>query len=491
MPAVDFWFDNQIYVGVPGKGTYIFYDRDQLSNDDKYGDIQRSIEGNKHFIEDYRKRTDELFGALFFKCQKIDEANLSLLTGNELLLLYRELVEAMTSGPIITVQLWGIEACLDDDYKIIQFIHKRLQELGKEDEFADFKEAVSLNVGETVAFSEQKDFYRVAVEIAKVEKLVSLFENLKIDEISEKFLEFGREKELFEKHIKKYEWVNTEYVSGGWTIEKWLGVFRDAILDPISPSDRLDDQMKNFENLVTKRNAVIKELNPPEDILHIMNCLTEFIAQRDWTKGYYAKALLSFSHLLDEIANRMGGKREDLFNYSYREVDEFLSHGKVISVEELENRYKNGFIFTIKSGNEELITGKERIEQVIEGENISDPFEKKDGIREFKGLGATTGKIIGKARVLESADGISDFIPGEILITYMTTMEFTPVFRKAAGVVTDEGGMSCHAAIVSREFKLPCVVGTKVATRTVKTGDIIEVDGTQGRVRIIEGGEDG
>jgi len=59
------------------------------------------------------------------------------------------------------------------------------------------------------------------------------------------------------------------------------------------------------------------------------------------------------------------------------------------------------------------------------------------------------------------------------------------VFRKATAVVTDEGGMSCHAAIISREFKLPCVVGTRIATRIVRTGDEIEVDAVRGVVRLL------
>ena len=67
----------------------------------------------------------------------------------------------------------------------------------------------------------------------------------------------------------------------------------------------------------------------------------------------------------------------------------------------------------------------------------------------------------------------------------MTTIEFTPLFRKAIAVITDEGGMSCHAAIVSREFKLPCIVGTKIGTRALKTGDMVEVDANKGIIKII------
>jgi len=64
-------------------------------------------------------------------------------------------------------------------------------------------------------------------------------------------------------------------------------------------------------------------------------------------------------------------------------------------------------------------------------------------------------------------------------------MEFTPFFAKAKAVVTDEGGMSSHAAIISREFKIPCIVGTKIATRVIKDGDIIKVDANKGIIEII------
>ena len=159
---------------------------------------------------------------------------------------------------------------------------------------------------------------------------------------------------------------------------------------------------------------------------------------------------------------------------------------KIISKKEIADRQKNGFGIVIKRGEMNIVSGKKNIETLIKKENISEPFKKYANIYEFRGLAASRGKIKGIARVLEDASGISGFKDGEIIVTYMTTIEFTPVFRKAAAVVTDEGGMSCHAAIVSREFKIPCIVGTKIATRVLKTGDEIEVDADKGVVKILK-----
>jgi pyruvate,water dikinase len=68
----------------------------------------------------------------------------------------------------------------------------------------------------------------------------------------------------------------------------------------------------------------------------------------------------------------------------------------------------------------------------------------------------------------------------------MTTPDFVPAMRKAVAIITDEGGITCHAAIVSRELGKPCIIGTKIATKALKDGDVVEVDADNGVVRIIK-----
>ena len=75
---------------------------------------------------------------------------------------------------------------------------------------------------------------------------------------------------------------------------------------------------------------------------------------------------------------------------------------------------------------------------------------------------------------------------GDILVSPMTTPNFLPAMKKAAAFVTDEGGIMCHAAIVAREMKKPCVIGTKFATQIFKDGDMVEVDANTGIITIIK-----
>ena len=85
-----------------------------------------------------------------------------------------------------------------------------------------------------------------------------------------------------------------------------------------------------------------------------------------------------------------------------------------------------------------------------------------------------------------SATQLAELVPGEILVCEATSPNWTPAFAIIAGCVCDGGGSLTHAAIVSREYGIPCVVGCAVATAWIRTGDFVEVDGSQGIVTTIE-----
>jgi pyruvate, water dikinase len=98
------------------------------------------------------------------------------------------------------------------------------------------------------------------------------------------------------------------------------------------------------------------------------------------------------------------------------------------------------------------------------------------------GLAASPGKAAGRVRRLASPDEGDRFQDGEVLVAVMTTPDWVPTMRRAAALVTDGGGMTCHAAIVARELGVPCVVGTRNATQVLRDGEMITVDGAAGTV---------
>ena len=105
----------------------------------------------------------------------------------------------------------------------------------------------------------------------------------------------------------------------------------------------------------------------------------------------------------------------------------------------------------------------------------------------LRGLGAAPGIAAGAARVLSALAEAERLADGNVLVTHMTAPDWVPLMRHAAAIVTDSGGMTCHAAIVSRELGIPCVVGTGEATRKLRDGEVVTVDATSGAV--FEGAE--
>lgn len=115
--------------------------------------------------------------------------------------------------------------------------------------------------------------------------------------------------------------------------------------------------------------------------------------------------------------------------------------------------------------------------------HTSAPSSEKHAVL-ARGLAAAPGTAIGKVRVLDSPDEGHQLLEGEILVAQMTNPDWLPTIRRAAALVTDTGGMTCHAAIVARELGVPCIVGTRSATKDLHDGTTVTVDGTHGRVLV-------
>ncbi|MCX6652714.1 MAG: phosphoenolpyruvate synthase [Methanomassiliicoccales archaeon] len=115
--------------------------------------------------------------------------------------------------------------------------------------------------------------------------------------------------------------------------------------------------------------------------------------------------------------------------------------------------------------------------------------EEKQAIKVLlKGLAASPGVVSGPVRVLKEDESLDVVKKGDVLVTVMTSPDMVPAMTRAAAIVTDEGGMTCHAAIVARELGTPCIVGTREATEKLSDGMLITVDGTRGLV--FEGAEE-
>jgi pyruvate,water dikinase len=185
------------------------------------------------------------------------------------------------------------------------------------------------------------------------------------------------------------------------------------------------------------------------------------------------------SHVLEQLV--MKTRREDATSMSIEEIQKVLDGEEVPDVLE---RHVYSFITWDKGSNKMSVLGGGDAYRKIRELESEMPKNEVIGASACKGIVRGTVRIIPFS--INPEEYTSNFKEGEVLVSTTTGPEMVVIMEKAAAIVTDEGGMMSHAAIVSREFGIPCVVGTKYATEVFKDGDIIEVNGNNGVVRRVE-----
>lgn len=195
-----------------------------------------------------------------------------------------------------------------------------------------------------------------------------------------------------------------------------------------------------------------------------------------------------FSDLSDQILLQYFKKHFP----KYKDISYVISPEEIISLakhtltaknlEIIKKRKKKGW--SLINGKLTYYTDTAKLLSKHHLELISD--SGKINKNKLKGITAHKGSVQGIARLVLKKSELHKVKNGDILITDATTPDFLPAMKKAAAFVTDEGGITCHAAIVAREMKKPCIVGTKIATKILKDGDLVKVDAKNGIVKIIK-----
>jgi phosphoenolpyruvate synthase/pyruvate phosphate dikinase len=146
----------------------------------------------------------------------------------------------------------------------------------------------------------------------------------------------------------------------------------------------------------------------------------------------------------------------------------------------LAEKRRNGFALNLVTN--EVYYGKEAEDYIKKLDLIEEKAEKTDVI---KGTLASAGKASGEVVLAFGTEDFHKIKQGSIVVAHMTTPWYTPYLSKVKAIITDEGGIGCHASIIARELGIPCIIGTKIATKLLKDGDFVEVNADEGIVRKI------
>ncbi len=410
---------------------------------------------NKDFSQQLFRDMDKFIDAFFMFCDDLQRKDLSALSNQELkqiLLTYqnflnRTFVYFETSTPQGTFMI---------EEEIRRIIKEKI---GDEDVVNDYFISLSTPSEMDDTMKERLDFLKLAER----------------KNVSEKELEIYSKKypALFFNTYSKKE--VTKFLHQKLHQEK-----NKLFLEEFERINRHLEQIK-------KRHIMICSEMQNERLVEYSTILQKSGLYRYRLKHVWSGAEYLCLNLLYELQKRIDIPFNDfIVTYFFSDIINFLDTNQRVSLGEIQKRKKCMVLHYIYptvyrySGQEALVYKDKLVQE-----------QKEIRAQNLKGVVANKGLARAKARVVNVKDlnsftqDCAAFQKGEILVTTMTSPLMVPLIEKAGGIITDEGGICSHASVISREFNIPCIVGTKGASFVIKTGDTIELNANTGEITIL------
>jgi len=282
-------------------------------------------------------------------------------------------------------------------------------------------------------------------------------------------------------HYKKYRWLHYTYEGPVLALDYFIQIWQELIKE-----DKIANLIKKNDGRLIKvikaRADLFKRLDFSKKERQLFNIAKDIV----WLKGWRKDCMYFGAYVLDKIAVEIG-RRLNLSLKQVRmfcdwEITDALLKNK-FNPDELNRRREFSVIYSISDGWPKIYSGNNG-KKYLAGLK----FEKEKIVKaeQLTGVCACPGKAKGVVKIVESVEDIKKMNKGDILLSETTYPALLPAMKIAGAIITNIGGLTCHAAIVSRELGIPCVIGTKIATKVLRDGDLVEVDADKGVVRIIK-----
>ena len=280
------------------------------------------------------------------------------------------------------------------------------------------------------------------------------------------------------EHAAKHSWFFMSHFTYDEVIETLTQLFHEDYEQ--SANDILSEKQK----LKEEQEAILEGREEHIPLVHLWQAISSY---RTTLKGCWASVDFHLIPMFDEICRRSGESIRDLTSY-YRvsEIARLLDPGEKLPEAE-KIRRESGTLGVWSDGKLTYYFGQEA-EQLYREK--ADPLTSSDLIQGIVANRGNVRSLSGKARILECNHAAQvrelgqSFREGDILVTPIAQLNIWHIIKRASAIVTDEGGMLSHAAIVARESNIPCIVGTRTATFLIKDGDMITLDLIKGIVRV-------
>ncbi|MHB8830734.1 MAG: PEP-utilizing enzyme [Patescibacteria group bacterium] len=423
-----------------------------LKNDGFYEEVIRQIYGQSQKMEEFTEQTNSLDVAMMSDAELVDW--------------YAKYMQHTRD-----LRSWGwVPPMIDgmDKPHLSNYLENKLREFLRDK--ASDQQTVEyfslLTTSDTPSEVQQE-------ELARLELLLEMQEHPELRDT------------LLSKHLDVYGWLTYGYSGPAMTQEYLLKALKST-LESGDPKDQIRSFQKRYENIKSQKQDLLQKLNLPADLVRLFGITSKFMAIKDFRKGVYQRSYLAMDRVIAEIAKRLNLDLKSVKFMLFEEIKDALMNQrqafyKPIVVQRLEK-----CCLIAENGEFKIYQGQACDDQITKlvGKHPADV--KSENVKELKGSVAYAGHAKGMVKIVLVVEDVDKVNEGDILVSSATNPDLIVAMKRAAAFVTDTGGITSHAAIVARELKKPCVVGTGKATRVLKDGDLVEVDADKGIVWIVE-----
>ncbi len=280
------------------------------------------------------------------------------------------------------------------------------------------------------------------------------------------------------KHSEKFVWIPWAWRGPTkWDLQYYQALLASVKKDPtFNAAAKLKEKQSKIAEIKKKQNEFEKLVS--SEMLKMFRIARKISWLKPFRKEIQIKSIYYFETWIKEASRRSGIPLE-LFRFQTLEEMKAAVNGKPLDIGLLQERRKS-CVCLIEPNGMKIYSGIEA-ERFRKNHIIRQKLDKN--ISQLRGATAVPGKVTGIVKIVNSVADFGKMNEGDVLVSVSTNPALLPVMKLAAAIITDTGGLTCHAAIVSRELHIPCITGTKVATKWLKDGDKVEVDASKGVVR--------
>lgn len=458
-----------------------------------------------NFMEEVNDKIRYFADELVAVTKKIPETNLEKLTDKKLWSYYKDHENLHTE-----YYKWGwIPAAVDMFGNNLTNRGKKilLDEKIPDDKIEEYLSLLTQPETDSLLKEEQDNLIKIGIKVQANKEQFSIFKELfkKFKEEDVKFFGLYTHSEEYEKkfeevvrsikekispeilndlqkHYTNYFYTKFIYTEeqGTYSFDHYLKELVRLVNGNYDLKEAYANQEQEIKETILKRHELIKKIKLDKKLIRFFNAWGDFMVTKIYRRYAQLFALYKTTYILEEIAKRVGISIKEIRFMTSGEIEKAL-FTKEINKEEVKERVKFSLYYTAK--NVEVYyngtTAKEITEKYIQKNRFED-------VSELTGQCGCRGQARGIVKIVNVISDMSKIKPGEILVSISTQPDLLPAMKKSAAFITDQGGVTSHAAIVAREMRVPCVIGTRIATQILHDGDEVEVDADKGIVRIIK-----